>query len=213
MYMYEAPTKAVFTTVEGVSFLPWSNWLSLANDLNWLPFEFGCQFINLNRYLSIYFFLAEFQEAFNLFDNRGDGKIQLNQVKWRLIKIHNTIGFLHRCFLICVCCRHRCTGWRMPTRPWTKSHRVRCEEVHASIESRRTHFVRGVFAHLSCHLEGSFRWHGRRFHRGPTAFRQRRKRFHFNGWATASADYAGREIDRRRGWTIAGEPGRFARQC
>lgn len=25
-------------------------------------------------------FITEFQEAFNLFDNRGDGKIQLNQV-------------------------------------------------------------------------------------------------------------------------------------
>lgn len=28
------------------------------------------------------FLFAEFQEAFNLFDNRGDGKIQLNQVNY-----------------------------------------------------------------------------------------------------------------------------------
>lgn len=34
--------------------------------------------------LNVFFFvsIAEFQEAFNLFDNRGDGKIQLNQVSW-----------------------------------------------------------------------------------------------------------------------------------
>lgn len=29
----------------------------------------------------IYICFTEFQEAFNLFDNRGDGKIQLNQVR------------------------------------------------------------------------------------------------------------------------------------
>lgn len=28
----------------------------------------------------IFGIISEFQEAFNLFDNRGDGKIQLNQV-------------------------------------------------------------------------------------------------------------------------------------
>lgn len=37
--------------------------------------------INLVRIWRRTFFFTEFQEAFNLFDNRGDGKIQLNQVR------------------------------------------------------------------------------------------------------------------------------------
>lgn len=42
---------------------------------------------------------TEFQEAFNLFDNRGDGKIQLNQVRAHIFQdiyffVSNHIGFL-----------------------------------------------------------------------------------------------------------------------
>lgn len=31
-------------------------------------------------YVSTYFFFTEFQEAFQLFDNRGDGKINVGQI-------------------------------------------------------------------------------------------------------------------------------------
>lgn len=61
MYMYDPPTKGIFNTVEG--------WCQ--------PQHSNLSFI----LIFVFFFLAEFQEAFNLFDNRGDGKIQLNQVR------------------------------------------------------------------------------------------------------------------------------------
>lgn len=65
--MYDPPNKNSFNSVEG-------RFIDL---FTLFKYESLFQIIFLTQHL---FSLTEFQEAFNLFDNRGDGKIQLNQV-------------------------------------------------------------------------------------------------------------------------------------
>lgn len=65
MYMHEPPNKNSFQSVEGSQ--------ALLNDYHHhhlTPWPFIISLLSI----------PEFQEAFNLFDSRGDGKIQLNQV-------------------------------------------------------------------------------------------------------------------------------------
>lgn len=65
--MYDPPNKNSFNSVEG-------RFIDL---FTLFKYESLFQILFLTQHL---FSLTEFQEAFNLFDNRGDGKIQLNQV-------------------------------------------------------------------------------------------------------------------------------------
>lgn len=83
MYMYEPPSKSTFNSVEGdyqlqrnaapsvrpSALLPQTCYTTLQVRI--------CLFAN---HCGVCVRSVEFQEAFNLFDNRGDGKIQLNQV-------------------------------------------------------------------------------------------------------------------------------------
>lgn len=87
--MYDPPTKGVFNTVEGIA-------ISIENEIHGNRFKVKdfktfiselllSQIVNVILIIffchSFFLFkMTEFQEAFNLFDNRGDGKIQLNQV-------------------------------------------------------------------------------------------------------------------------------------
>lgn len=68
MFYYTAHVKPTFTTLEGCARRG-----GVATDQYSLAY-------NINLFLSSFLHSAEFQEAFNLFDNRGDGKIQLSQV-------------------------------------------------------------------------------------------------------------------------------------
>lgn len=61
--MYEPPKKHSFSSVEG-------SLIEIDVDHS---FEF-------KLFKNVQFFSSEFQEAFNLFDNRGDGKIQQQQI-------------------------------------------------------------------------------------------------------------------------------------
>lgn len=72
--MYEQQTKLSFESVEGTSsqesIFMWNQIFCIQN--------FNKQLIELSFFFNFVF--AEFQEAFNLFDNRGDGKIQQQQI-------------------------------------------------------------------------------------------------------------------------------------
>lgn len=64
MYGFEIVNR-VMTSVEGIFII------------HWLCYYFNALFIIL--YL-IYYFFTEFQEAFQLFDSRGDNKIHVSQI-------------------------------------------------------------------------------------------------------------------------------------
>lgn len=144
-------------------------------------------------------FLAEFQEAFNLFDNRGDGKIQQNQIGECL----------------------RALG-QNPTESDVKkfTHQLKPDERISFEVFLPIYQVRSGIDHrmmlkplkLAGNLEAAFWRHCRRLHRGTASLRQGRFRLHLISRAATFADDSRREAERRGGRAVAEQSGRLAGQ-
>ena len=140
--------------------------------------------------LFCYPFLLEYRDAFALFDKRGDGKIDsdqigdvmralgLNPTEAEVKKIVQEIGEVISCFLVC----------KTSTTNSLSCHCFFNHPVSPCLCRYKTSHVWGVPAHLSfTQSKERARLHGG-FYRGSTSFWQRWKWVHQFSWTSSRSD-------------------------